>query len=197
MTNFFKITVLSLLIYSCSSNKTEEEVALSEAVNTEINKQQLKKKSRNNTRRIIAGKYELTQSSTGIHRSQSIKLRFRTDGPLIESVNSPYCFDFNASLRKIDANPTRVGSKYMGEIGFYSLLLLQHVDQETLIPIECDEAEQILENFAPFLWNADTVLYNVEDPTMITKFTYDTSSEQLTLLSEDNETTKFVFSKIE
>lgn len=190
MTNFFKITVLSLLIYSCSSNKTEEEVALSEAVNTEI-------KKRNNTRRIIAGKYELKQSSTGIHRKQSIKLRFTTDGPLIESLNSPHCFDFHASLRKIDANPTRVGSKYMGEIGFHPLILIQHLDQDTFKPIECEESEQILELFAPFLWNLDTVLNNVEDQTMITKFTYDTCSEQLTLLSEDNKTTKFVFSKIE
>ncbi len=190
MNHFFKISVLSLLI-SCSSNNMEN-AALGDSVNTKSKSQQPRKEAKKNTRRIsagrntrriIAGKYELIESSSGLHINKSIKLRFRTYGPILESVNSPYCFDFKASLKRIDLNPTHVGSKYMGNIELHRFLFPPHIDPKTSQPIECNEAEQIFRDFIPFL--------------MIKKFTYDTSNKKLTLLTKDGRTALFIFNQIE
>ncbi|WP_440879910.1 hypothetical protein [Tenacibaculum sp. C7A-26P2] len=190
MNHFFKISILSLLI-SCSSNNIED-AGLGDSIGTKNKSQQVRKEAKKNTRRIsagrntrriIAGEYELIESSSGLHINKSIKLRFRTYGPILESVNSPYCFDFKASLKRIDLNPTRVGSKYMGNIEFHRFLFPPHIDPETSQPLECNEAEQIFRDFIPFL--------------MIKKFTYDTSNKRLTLLSRDSKTTLFIFNKIE
>lgn len=197
MNHFFKVITLTVLLSSCSSNSSEEEIALSQTIKAETEIKQQKNRLTRNTRHIIKGNYELVQSTSGIHEKQTIKVRFRTRGPIIESINNPYCFDFNVSLRKIDSNPTLIGSIYTGEIGFYSLLLLQHLDQTTYAPIECSEADEILEDFAPYFWNPQTILENTEDSSLITKFTYNIESKQLTLLSNDGETTKFVFNKIQ
>ncbi|WP_435261381.1 hypothetical protein [Tenacibaculum sp. nBUS_03] len=190
MKTFFKIITfsLSLLAISCASNDDENF-----NINTEKRGTKLGKFSEKSARRLIAGNYKMVESTSGVHLEQNIKLRFRVSGDFIESIGDPYCYVFKAGFRKIDLDPEVHKQVYSGEIGFYNMIVSKTGDPNSF---GCKEYYDLFDNFIPYFYNFYAVVYGRDDPKLITRYSYNMETGVLTISSEDEETTKFVFKKI-
>ncbi|HBI40405.1 MAG TPA: hypothetical protein DDY16_05595 [Tenacibaculum sp.] len=187
------IICLSFIILtgiSCSQNRED---------NFNINN--LKKEAKSShkfttreARRLISGNYKMVWSTSGVHLEQDIKLRFRVSGNFIESIDNPYCYKFHAGFRKIDKNPVNNGPVYSGTIGFNNLIVTKTGDPNDF---GCSQYYSLFHNLIPYFYNYYAVVYGRNDPQLITRYSYNKNTKILVISSEDEETTKFIFKRIE